>query len=227
MKKIIYIIGVTLSFFQLGCDNANDLLDHYIKDGPIVYAGRITDLDIKSGYQKVGISIFPAEDVNKSHSILRWNTAAGAKDSVRVDYVPSNYNSILKSYYTEINMPSIEGNVLIEAWNVDAFGNNSLMIDKGGYVYGPNYLNTLLPSVVRFTTGNTIIDFDNKIGVVDNLVSYEQNDGEFTTEVKVIKTLALVNARSGGKVRSKTRYLINENDIDTLVTPEYLETTIP
>lgn len=227
MNKIIYVIGVALSLFQLGCDNANDLLDQYIKDGPIVYAARVTDLDIKSGYQKVGIRIFPAEDVNKSHCMLRWNTASGTKDSVRVDYIESNYSDIFESYYKVIDMPAIEGNVLIEAWNVDAFGNNSLMFNKGGYVYGPNYLNTLLPSLVRFLSGNTVIEFDNKVGVLDNLVSYEQNDGQFTAEVKVVKTLPLVNAKSGGKIRSKTRYLINENDIDTLITPNYLETVIP
>ena len=174
MKKIIYIIGATLSLFQLGCDNADDLLDQYIKDGPIVYAGRIMELDIKAGYQRVGIRIFPAEDVNKSYCMLRWNTASGTKDSVRVDYVASNYNNMLESYYKVVDMPSIEGNVLIEAWNVDAFGNRSLMSDKGGYVYGPNYLKTLLPSLVRFPSGNTSIEFDNKIGVVDNLVSYEK-----------------------------------------------------
>lgn len=220
-------MGATLSFFQLGCDNANDLLDHYIKDGPIVYAGRITDLDIMSGYQKVGISIFPAEDVNKSHSILRWNTTSGTKDSVRVDYIPSNYNNRLGGYYTEIDMPSIEGNVLIEAWNVDAFGNNSLMINKGGYVYGPNYLNTLQHSLVRFTSGNTIAVFDNKVGVVGNLVSYEQDNGAFTPEVEVVDRIPLENAKSGGKMKSKTRYVISENDLDTLVTPTYLETILP
>lgn len=227
MKKISYIILTILSFVQVGCDNADDLLNQYIKDGPIVYAGRIVNLNIKSGQEKLGISIFPAEDVNKSHCILRWNTASGTKDSISVDYVASNYNNTLESYYTVIDMPAIEGNVLIEAWNVDIFGNRSLMTNKGGYVYGQKYINTLLPSQVRFATASETLEFENRVGVVDNLVSYEQNNGQYTEEVKVVNTLALINAKSGGKVRSKTRYLINTNDIDTLVTANYLETVMP
>lgn len=227
MNKIIYVIAAVFSFLQISCDNANDLLDQYIENGPIVYAGRIVDLDINSGYHKVKVNIYPAEDVNKAYSVLRWNKADGTKDSVKVEYVDANYDPISKSYFKTLDMPSIEGNVLIEAWNVDMFGNHSLLFNKGGYVYGPNYINTLIPSSIQFLNGNTVIDFDNRIGVVDNLVSYEQNNGQFTPEVNVVKSLTLVDAKQGGIVRSKTRYLMNANDIDTLVTPTYLETTIP
>lgn len=214
-------------FTLLGCDNADDLLNQYIKDGPIVYAGKITDMNIKSGNQRIGINIFPAEDTNRSYCMLRWNTAKGTKDSIKVEYIDANYNSVLKCYTTIVNMPGIEGNVLIEAWNVDTFGNKSLIMNKGGFVYGANYLKTLLPTVPKFTTGNKTVEFDNKIGVIDNLVSYQQTNGQFTTEVKTVKSLALVTPLKGGKVHSKTRYVINQNDLDTLVTPNYLETLIP
>ncbi|TYP88210.1 uncharacterized protein DUF4998 [Sphingobacterium allocomposti] len=226
-NKILYVMGAVLSVMQVGCDNADDLLNQYIEDGPIVYAGRIEVLDIKSGYQKVGVRIVPAEDVNRAYCMLRWNTASGAADSVKVDYTPANYHDDFEGYYTVVDMPDIEGNVLIEAWNVDAFGNKSLLTDQGGFVYGPNYVRTLLPSSVGFTAGNQAVEFDNRVGAVDNLVSYEQQDGQFTEEVTVVESLELINPKSGGVVRSKTRYLINENDIDTLVTPDYLETVIP
>lgn len=88
-------------------------------------------------------------------------------------------------------------------------------------------VNTLLHSPARFTSRSSILEFDNKIGAVDNLVSYEQASGEFTSEVKVVKTLSLVNPKTGGIVRTKTRYVINSSDIDTLVTPNYQEITIP
>lgn len=227
MKKLIYMLLTGICWLQLGCDDANELLDRYIQDGPIVYAARITELEIKPGYERVGVQIFPAEDVNKSHAILRWNNAEGSKDSVRVDYTEANYDTTTESYYTIIDMPNIEGNVLLEGWNVDVFGNPSLLITKGGYVYGPNYLSTLLHSLVYFTSGNTVAVFDNKVGVVDNLVSYEQDNGQFTPETKVVNTLSLVNAKSGGRMRSKTRYVISENDLDTLTTPTYLETVLP
>lgn len=227
MNKIFYAIAIALSLSQISCDNANDLLDQYIENGPIVYAGRIVDLDINSGYHKVRVNIYPAEDVNKSYSVLRWNMTNGSKDSLKVDYIDSNYDNKLKCYYHIVDMPDIEGNVLIEAWNVDIFGNRSLMFNKGGYVYGPNYTNTLIPSSVKFLNANTVAEFDNRIGAVDNIVSYEQNNGQFSQEVKVVKSLILVNPKKGGILRSKTRYLMNPNDIDTLVTASRLETKIP
>lgn len=227
MKKIVYLIAAVLCFLSIGCDNADDLLNQYIKDGPIVYAGKIIDLNIKSGHKRLGIGIYPAEDVNRAYCMLRWNTGSGEKDSLKMEYTPANYSSVYESYFTVIDMPAIEGNVLIEAWNVDVFGNKSLLTNKGGFVYGDNYIKTLMPSTVKFTAGNKTAEFDNKIGVVDNVVSYQQSDGEFTTEVKVVKSISLVNPLKGGKLRSKTRYLINANDLDTLVTPNYKETLIP
>ncbi|MGN0003564.1 MAG: hypothetical protein ACI35V_09025 [Sphingobacterium composti] len=65
------------------------------------------------------------------------------------------------------------------------------------------------------------------MGVVDNIVSYEQTNGQFTPEVKVVKNLLMVEPKKGGIVRSKTRYLINSTDIDTLSTVNYIETIIP
>lgn len=227
MKKIIYILVVASTILLIGCDNADDLLNQYIKDGPIVYAGKITDLNIKSGNQRLGVHIFPAEDVNKAYCMLSWNSASGKKDSIKVDYVQGNYSSETGGYYSVVNMPDIEGNILIEAWNVDVFGNKSLLTTKGGFVYGEKYIKTLLPSLVKFTTGNKTVEFDNKIGTIDNLVSYQQSNGQYTTEVNVVKSLSLVNPMKGGKVRSKTRYLISKNDLDTLVTANYVETVIP
>lgn len=223
----LYIIGACIAVSQVSCDNANELLDQYIENGPIVYAGKINDIDILSGYYQVGVNILPSQDVNKAYCILKWNNSTGTKDSIRVEYSDANFDPIRGGYFKIINLPSIEGNILIEASNIDAFGNKSLLFTKGGYVYGANYINTLLPSNVRFTTANTVIEFDNKMGAVDNVVSYEQADGQFTPEAKVVRTLPLVNPKKGGKVRSKTRYVINPTDIDTLVTADYLETIIP
>lgn len=221
------ILCILFSIFQISCDNADELLEKYVENGPIVYAGKINDLDLLSGYYKLGVNIFPSEDVNKSYCLLKWNNADGKKDSLRVDYSESNYDSNMGGYFKILNLPAIEGNILIEALNIDIFGNKSLLFTKGGYVYGDNYVNTLLPSSVKFTLSNSTIEFDNKMGVVDNIVSYEQTNGQFTPEVKVVKNLLMVEPKKGGIVRSKTRYLINSTDIDTLSTVNYIETIIP
>lgn len=230
MNKIFYTL--VAAFFvvitQIGCDDADVLLSQYIEDGPIVYAGRIEELNVKSGYQKVGVRILPAEDANRAYCMLRWNTGSGMQDSARVGYIPENYSVDFEGYYTVLDMSSIEGNVLIEAWNVDIFGNRSLITDQGAFVYGSTYVSTLLNTPVDFSPTSDEVIFESRIGSVGNLLSYEQNDGQFTEEV-IVRTARypLEDAKSGGIVRTKTRYLMTETDIDTLVTSEYLETVIP
>lgn len=227
MSRYIYRATILLAFFLVSCDNANDLLDQYIKDGPIVYAGKINDSNTQSGYYRLRVNIYPAEDVNRSHCMLKWNVTSGVRDSVRMDYVDANYDKDLKCYYTILNLPSIEGNLLIESQNVDVFGNRSLIDNKGAFIYGSTYVSTLLNSLVSFTPNATEVIFENRVGSVGNLLSYEQNNGQFTKEVFVTNRYPLTDAKKGGIIRSKTRYLLTETDIDTLVTTEYLETSIP
>lgn len=228
MRKYICKATILVTLFYLSCDNANDSLNQYIKDGPIVYAGKINEMNIQSGYYRIRINIYPAEDVNRSYCILSWNVTSEIRDSVRVDYIEDNYDKDLKCYYTVVDLPAIEGNLLIESQNVDVFGNRSLINNEGAYIYGSKYVSTLLNSPVRFSSGADEIIFENGIGSVDNILSYELSDGEFTEEI-LVKTekFPLIGAKRGGIVRSKTRYLITETDIDTLVTTEYLETMIP
>lgn len=229
MNKIFYtIIVVMIAVINISCEDADKSLNQYIKEGPITYAGRIEELDVKSGYERVGVRILPVEDVNQAYCILRWNTASGLKDSIKVHYVPENYNSDLNGYYTILDMSDIEGNVLIEAWNVDTFGNKSLLTDKGGFVYGETYVSTLLNSTIRFSSTNDEVLFDNRVGAVGNLISYEMENGKFSNEIFVETDIyPLINAKKGGVLRLKTGYIIEETDIDTLLTSEYAEIIMP
>lgn len=228
MNRYTYITTILLAFFYVSCDDANELLNQHIKDGPIVYAGKINELDIQSGYYRIRVNLFPIEDVNRSHCILSWNVTSGIKDSLRVEYGESNYDEDMACYYTVITLPSIEGNLLVEAQNVDTFGNRSLISSEGAFIYGVTYVSTLLNSPVRFSSAADEVIFENRIGSVGNILSYEKNNGQFTEEV-IVRTARypLVDAKSGGIVRTKTRYLMTETDIDTLVTTAYLETIIP
>src|SRR5690606_34191980 len=199
MNKYIYKLTLLLVVFLASCDNANDLLDGYIKDGPIVYAGKISELETQSGYYRYRVNIFPAADVNRDYCILSWSVNNGVKDSVVVDYVPENFDEKRGSYYTIIEMPNVEGNLFVEAQNVDVFGNKSLIINEGTFIYGETYLSTLLNSAVSFTSGGDEAIFERRVGSVGNLVSYEQTNGEFTKEFFVqTETYPLVNAKQGG-----------------------------
>lgn len=228
MNKYIYKVMVLLAVVLVSCDDANELLDQYIEDGPIVYAGKIDDMETQSGFYRYRVNLFPAADVNRSHCILSWAVNNGLKDSVIVQYVPANYDEEKDCYYTIIELPDVEGNLSVEAQNVDVFGNTSLTSNEGAFIYGETYVSTLLNSGVSFSDETDEIIFENRVGSVGNYVSYEKNDGQFTEEVLVrTDRFPLIDAKSGGIVRNKTRYLMAETDIDTLVTTEFLETIIP
>lgn len=226
----IKIISTLFIFvWMTSCDDSSDLLNQHLKDGPIIYAGRVDSLHLYSGFYRVKANIFPANDVNRSYCILKW-TVAGMVDSLKVDYIEDNFDQKDSCYFAFIDFPSgnMLGNVPFEAYNVDDFGNKSLTTAEGAFVYDSLYVSTLINSPVRFSSDLDEIHFGNKIGAVGNLLSYEQNTGELTQEVFVTDiSYELTNAKAGGIARTKTRYIINESDIDTLNAIEYLETKMP
>src|SRR5690606_1630052 len=188
----------------------------------------INEMETQSGYYRYRVNIYPAADVNRDYCVLSWAINNGVKDSVIMDYVPENYDNDMNCYYTVIELPNVEGNLFVEAQNVDVFGNKSLVNDQSAFIYGETYVSTLLNSGVIFSSEGDEAIFESRIGSVGNFVSYEQSNGQFTEEVLVrTDRFPIVDAKSGGIVRSKTRYLMTETDIDTLVTTEYLETVIP
>src|SRR5690554_1354742 len=230
MNKYIFKV-ILISIFLASCDNANDLLNQYIDQGPIIYAGKINELNTQSGLYRFRVNIKPAEDVNRSYCILSWSITGGVKDSIRIDYSQDNYDNDTGYYYALVEIiynDDFEGNLEVNAQNFDTFGNRSLIETGRAYIYGSNYISSLINSQVSFSSSTGEIIFEPRVGAVGNLVSYQKNDGSFTQEVFVTENrFAISDAKSGGVVRSKTRYLINETDIDTLEVVEYLETTLP
>lgn len=224
------IVSLFVLFSIVACDDASNFLDQYTENGPIIYAGKVNELDFQSGYYRIRVNIYPAEDVNRDYCLLSWNVTSEKQDSVQVKYNESNYDSDLDCYYTVIDVSEdgIQGNLLIEAQNIDVFGNKSLKSNKGAFVYGSIYESTLLNDGINFSPDVDEVVIERKIGSVGNYISYEQIDGNFTEEVYVTESsYPLVNPKVGGIVRNKTRYHLNETDLDTLTTIKYSETVIP
>lgn len=229
MSKIKYIITLVLfQLFFMGCDDANELLNQHIKDGPIAYAGKIKEMGVQSGFNRVRVNLFPTEDVNRSYCILSWNKSGETRDSARVDYIASNFDKDMGCYYIIVDFPSIEGALQIDARNVDSFGNKSLIETISANIYGDKYVSSLVNAPAKISPRIDNVTFEERVGAVGNIISYEKNDGSFTEEIFVIgKSYPLVDAKRGGVVRSKTRFLINDTDIDTLDVTNFLETKIP
>ncbi|WP_286856296.1 DUF4998 domain-containing protein [Proteiniphilum sp. UBA5431] len=231
MLKYIKIVSFLIIITLMSCDNANDLLNQYIENGPIIYAAKIDNLETQSGFNRFRVNLFPAEDVNRSYCIVSWNIREGVKDSVKIDYIDDNYDNKQKCYYKIIDIPSnsdTQGNLELRAQNVDTFGNKSLVETGSAYIYGLDYISSLINAPVSISPKADKVVFEERVGAVGNVICYEQNSGSFTEEVYVTgKNYTLVDAKRGGIVRTKTRYHMNENDIDTLEVAEFLETKIP
>lgn len=228
MKRSIFKLFIFLSLVVAGCDNADDLLNQHIQGGPIVYAGKINQIETQSGYHRVRVNIYPAADVNRDRFVLRWSVNNAAKDSVVVMYNDDNYDADIDGWFTVIDLPGVEGNLLIEAQNFDRFDNPSLLSTQGAFIYGENYINTLLNAPVSFTEDGSQALFESRVGVVGNLVSYELAGGQFTEPVFTnAESLLLAAYKPGGILRSKTVYRMNGSDFDTLSHPEFLETQLP
>ncbi|MBL1408082.1 DUF4998 domain-containing protein [Sphingobacterium faecale] len=229
MSKINYIL--LWAFFQLfliGCENADDLLNQHLKDGPLVYAGKIKEMDAQSGYYRVRVNLFPTTDANRSHCVLTWNTQGDTKDSMRVDYNETNFDAMMGGYFKIVEFADLQGPLEIKAQNVDKFGNKSLVESISANIYGTDYVSALVNSPAKVSSKVDKVTFEERVGAVGNIISYEKIDGSFTPEVFVKdKNYLLVDAKRGGVVRTKTRFLINETDIDTLDVTAFLETRIP
>ncbi|MFV0441766.1 MAG: DUF4998 domain-containing protein [Lachnospirales bacterium] len=229
MKHIKIIIGLLLLLF-MACSDANELLDKYTEEGPILYSGKIDDLTFQSGYYRVKVNIFPAPDVNRNYCILSWNVTNERRDSLIVYYTDENYDAELECYSTivDLSKDSIQGNLWISAQNIDRSGDKSLTTEKGAFVYGQIYESALLNDGVHFTDDADGVIFNRKVGSVGNLVSYEKADGTFTAE-ELFKgdTLAMQGHKVGGVVRYRTFYLMNETDIDTLEVERFSESSVP
>ncbi|MFV0506515.1 MAG: DUF4998 domain-containing protein [Bacteroidales bacterium] len=228
--KQIKIIGALFVLLFMGCSDANEVLDQYTEGGPILYSGKVNDLSFQSGYYRVKVNIFPANDVNRANCLLSWSITNELRDSMLVDYSKADYTDSLNCYSVVIDLSKekVQGNMWLSAQNIDVFGNKSLVEEKGAFIYGDIYKSTLLNDRVSFNADGDVIIFDRKVGSVGNIVSYERADGTFSPEILLAEDeLALQNYKVGGLLKSKTRFLIKNTDIDTLETTYYTETKIP
>jgi hypothetical protein len=231
MKRYRYILSVLLGLYFVSCDNANDLLNRHIENGPIIYAAKVDTLATQSGFNRFKVNIYPAEDVNRSYCMLTLNITEEIKESVRIDYIEDNYDRELGCYYYMVNISedlNVQGNLAISARNVDVFGNKSLIVTGSAYIYGLDYTSSLVNAPITISPEADEVIFEHRVGVAGNIISYEQNNGRFTEEVYTTDiNFPLVDAKRGGIVRTKSKFLINETDIDMLEAIDYLETTIP
>lgn len=56
IRRLSTLLTVSLVLSIVGCDDANELLNQHIKDGPIIYAAKIDSLSTQSGYYRFQVN---------------------------------------------------------------------------------------------------------------------------------------------------------------------------
>ena len=116
MKILKYIIPAVLVMFGLGaCENMDELYKDYLKEGSI-YSGKISDLNVHSGYERVVLSWNNPSD-NVSKKIYIGYGMSEAEEEIIIDEMVDSYEITDLSDYTTY---------FFDVRTMDEYGNKSL-----------------------------------------------------------------------------------------------------
>ncbi|MGQ7869208.1 DUF4998 domain-containing protein [Sunxiuqinia sp. sy24] len=140
MKLEYFILGVLL--FLVSCSKMNDLHQEYLDQGEIIYPGKADSVQLISGNQRVLLKWQTNADPKLRECLIYWNNRA---DSLVVSLEKGVYK------WEAIIEDLEEGDYLFELINYDAEGNNSIVSEQSGYVYGEKYRNRLQNRLVSIS----------------------------------------------------------------------------
>lgn len=137
MKKIFYILlTVILAAVALSsCTKMNDFHDEYLKDGPIIYVGKVDSMSVYSGRERVQVNYY-ITDPRAKELCFYWNNL---KDSIKIqvpEHDPLDVQTVLLDQIAE-------GDHTFQVYSYDGKGHRSIRFEKGFTTYGNNYISTL------------------------------------------------------------------------------------
>jgi hypothetical protein len=138
------ITALTIALL-ISCSKMNDGYKDFIKDGEIIYTGRVDSVKTYPGKNRIGLSMLLLSDPKISKVKMFWNSKgdSASKDIVRtagVDTVKFMLNSMA------------EGSYSFEIYTHDNNGHSSIKTVASGMVYGQNYTNSLFNRSLKSVT---------------------------------------------------------------------------
>ena len=180
MKKVIYII-TTILLCMTSCTDIHDTYSEYIKDGEQIYVGKLADVKIHPGFQRMMITGSMKYLATAKTCIIEL-VGYDKVFTTDIDRTQPEFSYEIKdveegNYYVKITTKDKEGNTsLSETYNVD--------------VYGTEHIATYYPK--RITDIQFVIA-DNSLNLIwnqaDNVVEaivkyYDSNEQLLTLTVK-------------------------------------------
>ena len=193
-----------------------DEFKEYIKDGEIVYVGKLDSVKVLSGNERVMIEALVKPDPKISKALIKWNDG---RDSVLLDITDRDRIA----HY----IPIPEGIVSFELYTIDINGNRSVSVPAIGRAYGPRYsagLSNRLTTNAIIEPDKAIIDWqemDLSAGPTATEVRYQSTDGATKTiKVGITEPHTIITdlAESAKTVLYRTLFLPQPTSIDTFYT---------
>ncbi|CDC89480.1 DUF4998 domain-containing protein [Bacteroides faecis] len=223
MKKVIYII-TTILLCMTSCTDIHDTYSEYIKDGEQIYVGKLADVKIHPGFQRMMIKGSMKYLATAKTCIIEL-VGYDKVFTTDIDRTQPEFSYEIKdveegNYYVKITTKDKEGNTsLSETYNVD--------------VYGTEHIATYYPK--RITDMQFVIA-DNSLNLIwnqaDNVVEaivkyYDSNEQLLTLTVKGdAASTNLPDWKATSILTVETRILPSETALDIVSLP-ISEYTLP
>lgn len=221
MKKIYFVIlSVILAAVALAsCSKMNDVHDEYLKDGPIIYVGKVDSMYVYSGRERAQVDYW-ITDPRAKELCFYWNNG---KDSAKVQ-VPAHDPVEMQ---TVIIDPINEGDYTFQVYSYDGKGHRSIKFEKGFSTYGDVYISTLnnrrvasascVDNVLTVTFGKTGSNREQGVEIAYTDVNGAAKTAYFPTAA-LEKAVTIENVDTSKPITSRTCYTPDDTAIDEFFT---------
>jgi hypothetical protein len=220
IHHILIFLAVTLAL-AASCTKMNDIHDEYLKNGPIIYVGRVDSMTVFSGDKRVQVNYW-ITDPRAKEICFYWNNR---KDSARFS-VPAHDPTEMQTVLVE---PVAEGDYTFQVYSYDGKGHRSIRFEQAFSSYGEVYASTLNSRSVRSVSvqdGVVSVSWGNsfserEVGVE---VRYTGTDGAekvlFIPSAEIKNATVIEGADLSRDLKYRTGYKPNEDAIDIFFSEE-------
>ena len=214
-KIIICSIFIPAAAIIFSCSKMNDSYADYIKDGEIVYTGKVDSIQTYPGNGRIQLSMLLISDPKIKTVKVFWND--GRDSSVQAIQRSSGVDTV-----KFLLSPVAEGTYTFSIYTYDNAGHSSVRADMIGTVYGQSYINSLYNRALKTATYNgaskaTLIWYGPSAQTVGSQITYTDSlgiDRNLFTPAKDTSTI-LLNFKRGTTFNYRTLYKPVVNAIDT------------
>ena len=227
MKKILkYIFLTGFALLIWGCEKMNDRHDIYLREGEIIYIGKVDSIRAFPGEERVVFRYWLGDPRAKSLTVS-WSYG---RDSLIVPILPHEAADSFDIQIGRNEKTLPEGNYTFQWVTRDDKGNSSIIFENNTNVYGARYRETMTDHIVL----NAVAEGDNvaitwgsntseqEVGIS---LQYKTRAGETLTlhyPVEGLSRTVVENADFSVRPRYQTKFLPIETAIDTFYT-DYTE----